>query len=164
VATKERIVMVPRVLAVHMCAGHMVDVVRRGRGNRSIARYSHLHPRPTITLFGGCGSQLSFLNVMVLWHSAELPHIDRTWKEHPALKRPRTTNTKVSVDFLPALLPVFSLVHASKTHLNPTTASEHACSRALRRSQPEYTKSEHISTWANQGTGDYNHRGLQNQN
>lgn len=78
VATKERIVMVPGVLAVHMCVGYMVDVVRRGKGNRSIARYSHLHPRPTITLLGGCGSQLSFLNVIVLWHSAELPHIDRT--------------------------------------------------------------------------------------
>ena len=71
------------------------------------------------------------------------------------------TNTKSYLDFLPALLPIFSLVHAIEPHFIPRTASEHACSRARRRSNPEHTKSEHIPTWANQGMNDCNYRGLQ---
>ena len=56
----------------------------------------------------------------------------------------------------------FSLVHPPEPHFIPRTASEHACSRARRRSsQPGHAKSEHIPTWANQGMHDYIYRGLQ---
>jgi hypothetical protein len=71
------------------------------------------------------------------------------------------TNTKSYLDFLPALLPIFSLVHAIEPHFIPRTASEHACSRALRRSQQQHTKSEHFTRWANQGMDHYNYHGIQ---